>query len=510
MHDLGGARVSRIQSLILGNPNLAAKFMTGMSPGYWETEGRKQALGLFRTASTKVAAYKSFLAERGFDPASVKTFEDFATIPITDKASYFAGHKLDEMITGKVSDTHIFYMSGGTTGDSMIGAASRETLRKYPPSLAAIFHLQWDLCDPNNRVLLINAMSLGAWIGGTYTSAIFQQISDRWPNISYTSPGADVDRILDLVEAVGSSFDTLVLTSYPTYVKEVLNAGRDRGIDWKAHRVKVIVSGERLDAKLRREILTTISDPIDHHAIMDQYGASEMGNPGAETPLVSTIIRLASENVELCCSIFGADEPLTLLQNNPLGAFLEIVDGRIVGTAGSFMPVVRYTPKDLGRMMRYDDMLKLLAGHGIDITKSLAQDGWTKPLYKWPFLAVLGRADYAVSIYGAKVSPQSIQDVFAADSRVRRFRLGTDEDGSYTVMTVDLELPPDLVLAGADRIDLANHYSLAILKRLLELNFDYRDAHSIHAEAMVPSVRVHDHGTGPFATQATSFKPKSL
>ena len=118
--------------------------------------------------------------------------------------------------------------------------------------------------------------------------------------------------------------------------------------------MKVVVSGERLDAKLRQEILTTISDPIDHHAIMDQYGASEMGNPGFETPLASTIIRLASENTALCRDIFGVDEPHTLLQNNPLGAFIEIVDGRIVGTAGNFMPVIRYTPKDLGRFIGFE------------------------------------------------------------------------------------------------------------------------------------------------------------
>jgi hypothetical protein len=111
-----------------------------------------------------------------------------------------------------------------------------------------------------------------------------------------------------------------------------------------------------------------------------------------------------------------------------------------VGTAGNIMPVIRYTPKDFGRLMRYEDMLRLIAGHGIDITQSLAQDGWTKALFQWPFLAVLGRADYAISIYGAKISPQSIQDVFATDARVRRFRLATDEDGSYTVMTVDIEL----------------------------------------------------------------------
>ena len=78
-------------------------------------------------------------------------------------------------------------MSGGTTGDSMIGAASRDTLRAYPPSLAAIFHLMWGVCDPDKRVLFVNAMSLGAWIGGTYSSSIYRTS----PTGGRTSPTPD-------------------------------------------------------------------------------------------------------------------------------------------------------------------------------------------------------------------------------------------------------------------------------------------------------------------------------
>jgi hypothetical protein len=99
--------------------------------------------------------------------------------------------------------------------------------------------------------------------------------------------------------------------------------------------------------------------------------------------------------------------------------------------------------------------------------------------------------------------------VFAEAARIRRFRLTTDDDGPYTVLRVDLELPesynPDGEAAG-----IAEHYSAAVLKKLLDANFDFADAYSIHADAMVPRVALHAQGTGPFEQQAGSFKPKSL
>ena len=499
-----------LQSLLLSNPKVAARFMTAMPASYWVGAGEKHALELFHTAATKVPAYRDFLASNHVDHTRVRSIQEFSElVPVSDK-SYFAENTLDRMVVGDITDAHIFYMSGGTTGDSIIGAGSRATLRAYPPALAAMLDLQWGICHADTKVLVLNAMSLGAWIGGTYASAIFTAASDQHPNIAFAAPGADVERTLDLVESLGPHFDMILLISYPTLVKEILHAGLRRGIDWRTRCIKLVVSGERLDLALRHEILGMISSPIDHHAIMNQYGASEMGNPGVETPLASTIIRLATENAALCRDIFNSDTPLTLMQSNPVGAFMEIVDGRIVGTVGDYMPVIRYSPKDLGRVFSFDEMNAILQGHGIDITCSLAEDGWDKPVFRWPFLMVGTRADYAVSIYGAKVSPNSVQDIFAEDQRVRRFMLTTDLDGDYVTLSVHVELRAGLSPSADEIQDMRDRYARATLERLLELNFDYRDAFAIHAEAMVPRVFVHACEKGPFEAQQDAFKPQTL
>ncbi|HET6352437.1 MAG TPA: hypothetical protein VFG89_09985 [Coriobacteriia bacterium] len=502
--------MSLLTSVILGNPALAAKFMTGMGPDYWVKKGQEKALASFKNAAANVPAYRQFLAEHEFDASRVRTIADFSTVPISDRPSYIAGRSFDQLIAGKVTDAHLFYMSGGTTGDSMIGAGSRENINAYPPSLAGVLNYQWGLCEPDNKVLIVNAMSLGAWIAGTYASAIFQKFSERWRNVSFTAPGADVDRILDLVEALGPYFDTLVLVSYPTLIKETLHAGKARGIDWKSLGVKLIVSGEKLDLALRYELLSAITDPIDHHAIMDQYGTSEMGNPGADTPLSCTLLRLAADNKALCRDIFGEDEPLTLMQSNPLGTYVETVDGRLIGTGGNVVPVIRYAPKDSGTLMGYREMLALVEGHGVDIRTELSADGWTKANFQWPFLIIVGRADYAVSIYGAKISPQTLQDVFAADPRVRRFRLRTDETGEYATLIVDLEMPHGLELSEPELETMREYYRDVVHARLVEINFDYADAYSIRPDALTPRIMLHDQDTGPFHAAKSWFKPKAL
>ena len=493
----------------LSDLKAATKFMTESSASFWVSAGEKRALEVFHTAATKVAAYRDFLEGQDLDHTRVRTIDQFRElVPISDRRSHFAGNALERLVTGDVTDAQVFFMSGGTTGDSLIGATDRETMRSFPGPLAAVLDAQWGIADPHKKVLMVNALSLGAWVGGTYVTAIFTAISDSFENIAYAGPGADVDRILDIVEAIGMHFDMIVLISYPTFIKELLRAGEKRDIDWRARAVKIMVSGERMDSKMRLDILEMISSPVDHYALMNQYGSTEMGNPGSETPVATTIIRLASENSELCRAIFGEDAPLTLLQSNPVGTYVEVVDSKVIGTSGGLMPVVRYSPKDTGRFFGFDEMNCVLQDHGINLAKALVEHGWHKPVVRWPFLVLGLRADHAVSIYGAKVSVLNIQDIFSADDRVQSFLLMTDSDGEYTTLMLHIELPRDASLPEDERQALSEHYARTVFERLLEVNFDYRDAWHIHADAMTPRVHVHDFASGPFEARKGALKHK--
>jgi phenylacetate-coenzyme A ligase PaaK-like adenylate-forming protein len=240
------------------------------------------------------------------------------------------------------------------------------------------------------------------------------------------------------------------------------------------------------------------------------YGGTEIGNPGTETALTHTLTRLIEEDPSIATDLFGAEQPFTIMQHNPAGSYVEIADSQLVVTSAGMMPAIRHESKDLGTLIPYDTLVSVLQGHGIDIVASAREDGWAKPLFKWPLLALLGRADYAVAIYGAMVSPVSVQEVFAADQRVRRFTLRRDTEGAYTTLWVEIELQRDVTLSEHDRALMADVYSAVILERLLSQNFDFRDAYSIHAEAMVPRVVVHGHGEGYFSEPRGDFKPRMV
>ncbi len=503
--------MSVLQDLLMRNPNVAGRFMTSMPAGFWVKKGEGKALQVFHDAAKNVRAYREFLDGHGIDPSKIRTLEDFKTVPHTTKASYFSANKLEDLVAGSVTNTHLYYMSGGTTGDrSTLAAAGRDSVRAYPTALAAVMHLQWDICNPKNKVLFVNAVSLGAWMGGTFASRVFTEVSDRFSNISYFGPGADVERIIDVVEAVGRFYDTVLILSYPTLMKEVLHAGLSRGIDWHALNVKAALSGEPLDPVLRRELLRAISPTADRQAIMDTYGGTEIGNPGTETALTRTLTRLIEDDPSIAEDLFGVAQPYAILQHNPAGTYVEIQDSQLVVTYGSMMPAVRYESRDTGALVPFDRTMAVLADRGIDVVAAVREDGWTKPLFKWPLLGLLGRADYAVSIYGAKVTPLSVQEVFATDQRVRRFTLRRDTEGAYTTLWVEIELQRHVDISEHDRALMADVYSTVILERLLSQNFDYRDAHSIHAEAMKPRVIVHECGEGYFSKPRGDFKPRMV
>jgi len=500
--------MSDSQTMALSDPTTAALAMAQGPAAFWIGAGEKHALEVFHATATKVASYRDFLEEHGLDHTTVQDIETFRElVPLSDRKSHFTGNSMDRLLAGDVTDAHMFFMSGGSTGDSLVGATDRATMEGYPFAFSTLFQAQWGVFDPGRRVMLVNALSLGSWVAGMMTSSIFASISAQHDNVAYTLPGADAPRILDLLDTVGTHFDMSVIVSYPTFIAELVREGRRRGMDLPALGIKFVVVGERLSLELRDEIVSAISSPPDPYTILNQYAASDMGTPGVETPIATLITRLAREHPALCKDVFGRDTPRQLLQNNPLGTYVEIVDGHIIGTYGGLMPVVRYSPKDTGSFLGFDEMIELLAGYGIDAASMLAADGWNGPVIRWPFLVLGSRADDAVSIYGAKISPQSIEDLFVADARVSGFALSTVDEGEFSTLRLHIELAEGASLDDRQRLELCENHRRAVLERLLDVNFDYRDAWNMREEAMVPRVELHEHARGPFKPRENSLKP---
>ena len=123
-----------------------------------------------------------------------------------------------------------------------------------------------------------------------------------------------------------------------------------------------------------------------------------------------------------------------------------------------------------------------------------------------PYLYVFGRADSTVSVMGANIYPGDIENAIYADAalaaRVRSFRLSLlEERPGETRPLVAIELERDAPDATLERA-----LGAQIEAHLLATNTDYREAVGEYPEMMVPVVRLHAAGTGPFLGDGDRIK----
>jgi len=501
-----------MQNLIMSNPKRAIWFMTSMKPDFWEKQGENLALKTFHEAAEKVPAYKDFISKHGIkDHTKIKTIDDFKKyVPLMDKDNYLRAYPLEKLVIGKIEESYTLYMSGGTTGDPTYYLVPREEFKVLPFGMVAIYDYLWDITS--KKTLFINGMALGVWMAGVIANFLLKTLCDKYKNFTVVTPGADYERILDILEKIGRNYDLIFIGCYPTLLKTLLDTGKQRGIDWKKYNIKVNMGGEPFDDNLRDYILNKINPTTEGFwAISEGYGGTEFGYPGLATPLTIEIRKIARRNEELCLEIFKNKIPLGLYQWNPAQQLVESINDTLYITRGGKIPLIRYTPKDMGNLFSWEEMNQILVKNKINIFQQLEKDGWVKPNFQWPFMTFLGRKDYSISLYGAKISPQMIQYVLGENPLTHSFKIsGREEKNLKLSFDVFIELQKNVKISEEEKQRIEAEYSKKILDYLLKTNFDFKDAYSIHKEALTPKVKVYSFREGPFQEEKDRIKPRFI
>jgi phenylacetate-CoA ligase len=168
---------------------------------------------------------------------------------------------------------------------------------------------------------------------------------------------------------------------------------------------------------------------------------------------------------------------------------------------------VRYNVHDEGGVARFDEMQRRLAACGVDITALGAKEG--RKQLRLPFFWVYGRRDHTVSVMGANIYPEDIEQCLYADAALSKithsFCLALDESGGADVhpkliFELDIAPTPELVPA----------YREAMVKGLIALNADFRAAWQEYPDALTPVIELHPRGAGPFAADAGRIKQARL
>ncbi|MEU4690442.1 phenylacetate--CoA ligase family protein [Actinoplanes sp. NPDC023714] len=433
-------------------------------------------LTLFRDAAATVPAYRRFLEEQGVDPATVG---DPAAIPLMTKAGYHQRYPLpDRCRDGRLDAAAVVAVSSGSSGRPTVWP---RTDRDEEPVVARFEQVFRDGFGAAHRsTLAVVCFALGNWVGGIYTVAACRRLAAAGYPITVAAPGNDIGEILRVVGELGTHYDQTVLLGYPPFVKNVIDAGRARGVGWAGYGIKLVLAGEVFSEQWRELVAARagIDDPESGVAAL--YGTADAGVLGNETPMSVRIRRFLARRPDVAARLFGDSRLPTLVQFDPATRWFESMpDGTLTFSCDGTVPLVRYHIADEGGVVAHDELVSLCRAHGFDPGEGP----------RLPFVYVFGRSLFTVSFFGANVYPENVTVGLERPSvsgwTTGRFVLRTIEDADRDRrLSVVVELA-----AGAepseDRRMLA---AVSIRTELLRLNSEF--AHYVPSAYQTPLVEL--------------------
>lgn len=455
------------------------------------------------TWTSESRAKKAYFHARKHVPAYRKFTQSFIDnglpVPETDKSNYITKYSMPERcLDGEMGrHWHLIDESSGSTGQpfNWIRSARERRESHYFISYFARY------CFGSEPWITLNAFSMGAWATGLNMGIALQR------NSLVKNTGPDMDKIIQTIEYFGKEYQYLIL-GYPPFLKHLIDYANTKSFQLSDYRLMALVGGEGMSEGLRDYLLPVFKK------VYSGYGATdlEIGMSG-ETPVAVAIRRLARNNKEVRVALFGEDPRLPMLfQYNPLMHYLELnAQQELVCTitrTSLLSPRIRYNVHDEGGLARYDEMADKLRILGFDIDEMSVAAGGRRKL-RLPFLWIYGRKDATISVMGANIYPEDIEQCVYGHAElatyVRSYCLSLSEDEKSNVHPlIMLELngtvfpPPSLDV------------SEIIRSGLFALNADYREAYAEYPDALMPVVHFHAEGTGPFVQDHGRIKQRRL
>lgn len=395
----------------------------------FEELGKNNALEAFHMAAKMVPAYKDFLQKNHINPEKIKTYEDFQTVPLTDKKNYLTKYELKDMlIAGSFHGKSAITSSSGSSGVPLFWP--RLPIQDFGASKGWDSYLVNTFNIDKRSTLHLNCSGLGIWTAGDYVTMLNKYLCYKYPNNSSMAPGIDIENTVRVIESVSSEFEQTIIYSYPPFAKDIIDNLPPRRL--KKCGLKLVVYGEPYTEKWRDYILRKIGGVKDlPTAVSSVLGSSEGGLIGSETVACTTVRILAHKKNRFCVSLFGRDRVPSLIQFNPMSKFIEIIGNNIVFTDKSGLPLIRYDTHDVGNLLTKEEISSVLAENiNVDFIEATKSNNGV--VTAMPYLYVYGRSDYSASIYGVLIFPEIIKDIIATNPFAKylsgRFVMSTIED----------------------------------------------------------------------------------
>ncbi len=471
------------------------------------TDTSAAALALFHQVAATVPAYKTFLAQQAIDPTQYENFEDFQTLPLLTKENYLLCHPLPNLCRhGQLETCDMIAASSGSTGKPTFWPRFFADEMQIAVRFEQIFHDSF--YADTRRTLAVICFALGTWVGGMFTTNCCRYVASKGYPITLITPGNNKEEILRVVQELGSAFEQVVLLGYPPFLKDVIDTGIARGIEWQRYQIKLVMAGEVFSEEWRSLVGERVGSQNACYDSASLYGTADAGVLGNETPLSICIRRFLANHPDAARALFGESRLPTLVQYDPLSRFFEVKDGTLLFSGDNGIPLIRYNILDTGGIISYDAMLKFLAEWGFDpvaemqnycgtihpqdvetltITSLQNVPALVRGIRSLPFVYVFGRSNFTVSYFGANIYPENVT-VGLEQSVIRewvtgKFVLQVQEDADQNrFLSVVVELAPLVEGSEEKRQVIAS----SILSQLKRLNSEF--ANYVPADYQMPQV----------------------
>jgi phenylacetate-CoA ligase len=280
------------------------------------------------------------------------------------------------------------------------------------------------------------------------------------------------------------------LLGYPPFLKDVIDTGIARGVEWQRYQIKLVMAGEVFSEEWRSLVGERMGSQNSCYDSASLYGTADAGVLGNETPLSICIRRFLAQTPEAAKALFGESRLPTLVQYDPVNRFFEVQDGQLLFSGNNGVPLIRYNILDTGGIITYDAMLEFLANWGFNPLETLKS---SRGINQLPFVYVFGRSNFTVSYFGANIYPENVtvglEQTVIQEWVTGKFVLQVKEDADKNrFLSVVVELAPGVEDSEDKRQAIAN----SILTQLLRLNSEF--ANYVPPEYQIPQVALASMG----------------
>lgn len=430
-----------MQNFIMSSPRRANWFLSKRPEDFWIKQGRKKALATFKMVAANVGAYKKFLKEHKINPDDVKTIEDFSNLPYIDKKNYIDENSLNDLVLGKIDDSFSIASSSGSTGKSYYWPR----LPQQDANMTNILNIVYSnfLEVEKHSTLCIITLALGMWMAGEAAADVSRTIAKKkGKKMVVVTPGLDYEEALRVSKDLGDHFDQILFIGYGSFLSDLLEEGKKRGIDWSKHHLKFVTGGEAVTEETKEYLLNFGKNPNKYTDFINLYAAADAAIIGFETPFSNLIKDLASKNDSLCESLFGEKIVPSLAQYNPAAYYLELVNQELVITTYSALPLVRYNIHDRGNLLSFNKAISILEKFGYKTDKLMEFD-LKSNIWNLPFVYVSGKSSGA-TLYGITIYPEYIANALETTDlekyAVPEFKLKTLYKDKDQFLSIEVKL----------------------------------------------------------------------